>query len=53
LPQRAALATVRRMDADTHTHRWARIAVLRMLVRLVEQLRRGEVMPDDPPGPRS
>lgn len=28
------------MDADT-THEWAQIALLRMLARLIEQLRRG------------
>lgn len=31
---------VAEMDADT-THEWARLALLRMLARLLEQLRRG------------
>ena len=33
------------------TKSWARMEVLRMLVRLVELIRRGEVLPDDPPPP--
>ena len=34
-----------------NTHNWARLELLRMLVRLVEQIRRGEVLPPDPPAP--
>lgn len=36
----------RQLDADTH--RWARLALLRMLVRLLEGIRLGRTLPQEP-----